>query len=248
MVTGTYKIAELIVQIQSIHNQVHEQCSAYRFNGTPDLVVTTTQAQIDFERDKSNKEDALEGLPAQNYTDEYMETLAVYRQLAKQMLYRNTLLFHGSAIAVDGEAVLFTAQSGTGKSTHTRLWRRLLGERCVMVNDDKPLLRLTEDGVLVCGTPWDGKHKLSTNCAVPLKAICILERGKENAICQISVKEALPMLLQQSFRPADPADMAQMLKVINLLTEKLSFYRLQCTIGLAAARLSYETMLGKSTE
>ena len=80
---------------------------------------------------------------------------------------------------MDGQAVLFTAKSGTGKSTHTKLWRDLFGERAVMVNDDKPLLRILKDGVLVCGTPWDGKHRLSTNCALPLKAICILERGKK---------------------------------------------------------------------
>lgn len=244
MVTGTYKIAELVVQFCTLHQEVHDQCRDYRYDGTPELVITTTQEQINFERDKSNQEDALEGLPAQNYTDEYLETLAIYRQLAGKMLYLNTLLFHGSAIAVDGEAVLFTAKSGTGKSTHTRIWRRVYGDRCIMVNDDKPLLRITEDGVLVCGTPWDGKHKLSTNCALPLKAICILERGEENAIRQISVKEALPMLLQQCFRPSNPTDMAQMLKVINRLTEKLSFYRMQCTIGKPAARLAYETMLG----
>ena len=157
----------------------------------------------------------MEGTTVEEYPAPYLESLAVYRKLAHAMLEKNTLLFHGSAIAVDGQAVLFTAKSGTGKSTHTRLWREMLGDRAVMVNDDKPLLRITEDGVLVCGTPWDGKHHLSTNCAVPLKAICILEQGDKNAIGAISPKEALPMLLQQSFHPDGPAAMLRMMQAVD---------------------------------
>ena len=111
-----------------------------------------------------------------------METLAVYRKIADQMLSYDTLLFHGSVVAVDETGYLFTAKSGTGKSPHARLWREYLGERAVMVNDDKPLLQITKNGVIAYGTPWDGKHHLSSNIAVPLKAICILTRASENHI------------------------------------------------------------------
>lgn len=244
MYTRTYKLADLVVKIDSLHTVIHGMCRDYRHDGPADITITITQADIDYEREKSAREDALEGIPVRHFHDVYLETLAVYRKLAAHMLTRDTLLFHGSAIAVDGQAVLFTAKSGTGKSTHTRLWRDMFGERCFMVNDDKPLLRITEDGVLVCGTPWDGKHRLSTNCAVPLKAICILERGEENVITQIPAKEALPILLQQSFRPADPRTMPLLLQVLDKLTKKLSFYRLQCNMDPEAAKISYEAMLG----
>lgn len=243
MYTGTYTIARLTVEIRSIYPLVHEYCKAYAAAAPADFQITVQQADIDFERVKSTREDEVEGLPIQNHSDAYLETLAVYRKLANRMLQENTLLFHGSAIAVDGQAVLFTAKSGTGKSTHTRLWREMFGSRAVMVNDDKPLLRVLKDEVLVCGTPWDGKHRLSTNCALPLKAICILERGERNEIIPISPKEALPMVLQQSYRPEEPVGVARLLQVVNQLTGKVAFYRLRCNMDPEAAKVAYEGML-----
>lgn len=115
--------------------------------------IATTQYDIDFEREKSAREDTKEGIPIRQFSDAYLETLAVYRKIADYLLSCDTLLFHGSVIAVDGEGYLFTAKSGTGKSTHTRLWREYFGERAVIVNDDKPLLHITDSGVTAYGTP-----------------------------------------------------------------------------------------------
>lgn len=243
MYTGTYNIAGLIVQIHSIYPMIQEYCKDYATTEPPQFAVTVTPSDIHYEREKTAREDQVEGLPIRVYADDYLETLAVYRKIANQMLQRDTLLFHGSAIAVDGKAVLFTAKSGTGKSTHTRLWRETFGARAIMVNDDKPLLRILEDRVLVCGTPWDGKHRLSTNCMLPLQAICILERGEKNEIHRISAKEALPMLLQQSYRPEDPAGVARLLQVVNKLTRQMAFYRLHCNMEPEAAQVSYKAML-----
>ena len=173
--TGIYQMASEIIQIDSLHALVQNQCMNYQGYGFPSFVVHTTQSDIDFERKKSAREDESEGIPIRQFPDAYLETLAVYRKIAEKMPDYDTFLFHGSAIAVDGTAYLFTAKSGTGKSTHTRLWRELLGDRAVMVNDDKPLIRVNADGTAVAyGTPWDGKHRLSSNIAVPLRVICIL--------------------------------------------------------------------------
>ncbi len=139
--------------------------------------------------------------PSGSFSDAYLETLAVYRKIADHLLSYDTLLFHGSVIAVDGEGYLFTAKSGgTGKSTHTRLWREYFGERAVMVNDDKPLLRITDSGVTAYGTPWDGKHRLSTNIAVPLKGICILTRDTTNHIEPAEPHAVYPLIVQQTNR------------------------------------------------
>lgn len=245
MYTGTYKIADRVVQINSLYEAVQALCRDYAWAGEADFTVATDPQDIEFERVKSAREDELEGLPIRHFSDAYLESLAVYRKIARQMLAYDTLLFHGSAIAVDGVAVLFTAKSGTGKSTHTRLWREAFGDRAVMVNDDKPLLRVTEAGVWVCGTPWDGKHRLSTNCMLPLKGICILERGEENHITPISPKQMLPMLLQQSYRPEDAKTTAQLLQVLDKLTQKTAFYRLACNMDPEAARVAFEGMFGE---
>jgi serine kinase of HPr protein (carbohydrate metabolism regulator) len=111
-------------------------------------------------------------------------------QFELSLMRYNGLRIHASAVEVDGKAYLFSANSGTGKSTHTRLWREVFGDRAVMVNDDKPFLRMTEGAVMVYGSPWNGKHGLGCNLSVPLKAVCILERGEENRIEKISAKQA----------------------------------------------------------
>lgn len=246
MFTGTYKIADTVITIHSLHEDVQNLCSQYRARGVPELEVTITPENIRFEQAKSAHENLQDGRPVIVYPDAYLESLAVYRQICNFMINRNTLLFHGSAIAVDGEAYLFTAASGTGKSTHTRLWRQLFGSRAVMVNDDKPLLKISEQGVLVCGTPWNGKqHSLGTNTIVPLKAICILERGENNEIRRLSVKEALPMLLQQSYRGAGPQSYLKLMNMLDMLSATTALYRLRCNMDPEAARVSYNGMSGK---
>lgn len=241
--TGTYRIGGRRIAIQSLFSRVHNYCQDYACEGAADLTVSVTRADIDYERERSAREDRAEGRVVREYPDAYLEELAVYRKIAEWMPGRDTFLFHGSAIAVDGVTYLFTAKSGTGKSTHARLWRELLGERAEMVNDDKPLIRVTETGeAVVYGTPWNGKHRLGSNISVPLKAICVLERSAENHIGKIDRAEALPTLLQQAYRPADPAALAKTLALIDRM--KVEYYRLGCNMEIGAAELAYNTMKG----
>ena len=229
------------MEICSLYPQVQSLCKDYRTDEAAKIQIHISPKDITFEREKSNRENTPQKPPV--YPDGYLETLAVYRKISEYMLKQeNTLLFHGSAIATGGKAYLFTAASGTGKSTHTRLWREYLGDKAVMVNDDKPLLKITPEGVTVFGTPWNGKHHLGNNIAVPLDAICILERGKQNEIHRISVQEALPMLIQQSYHPALPADYVRYLSLLDLLARKVRFFRLHCNMDLQAAKIACEAL------
>ena len=244
MLTETKKefcveIAQKTVKLQTAHVKTLEQCERYLTDAEPDFAVSVKPEDISRMRESAAREDALEGKEPQSYSDAYLESLAVYRKICEAMVDYDTILMHGSVVAVDGEAFLFTAKSGTGKSTHTRYWREVFGERAVMVNDDKPLLKLTEDGVLACGTPWDGKHRLSTNVCLPLKAICILERGETNEITEISPQEALPMVFQQTHRPKK---LAKYMEIIDKLTQRVKFYRLRCNMSQEAAIVAYEAM------
>ena len=177
-----------------------------------------------------------EGIPIRHFSDAYLETLAVYRKIADYLLSCDTLLFHGSVIAVDGEGYLFTAKSGTGKSTHTRLWREYFGERAVMVNDDKPLLHITDSGVTAYGTPWDGKHRLSSNIAVPLKGICILTRDIKNHIEQADPHAAYPMIVQQTNRPLTADGMKQTLSLIDRMLNVVPVYRSWLQYGAGSCK------------
>lgn len=239
MTEFTIGIAGRKIKICALYEYAKEYCQAYLTDGQPDFTVAICPEDVDFERKKADRENEVEGLPHVDYQPEYLETLAIYRKIAEKMLDYNAFLFHGSALSVDGKGFLFTAKSGTGKSTHTRIWKGALAKRCLMVNDDKPLLLVNEDGVMVCGTPWDGKHRLSTNIVVPLKGLAILERGKENEINPVEPAEALPLLLQQSYRPADPVALTKTLNLLKRVMEIVPLYRLKCTISLEAARVAY---------
>ena len=236
------------IAVSALHPTTRGFCAGYLSDGAPDFSVTLTPEDIAFERVKAAREDEIEGNPPREYSDAYLETLALLRKVTEALFDYDTLLFHGSVIAVDGKAYLFTAKSGTGKSTHTRLWREYLGDRATMVNDDKPFLKITENGVLACGSPWMGKHGLGSNIQVPLKAICILERGEENHIRRIHPKDAVYMLLQQSSRPMDAKKLPKYLDLVDALSKQVEFYRLQCNMDPEAAKIAFEVMSGKATD
>ena len=253
-VTMIIKLAEKVIEIKNQFEYIEKYCEkclltnasdAVYNNSKPDFTIIVSREDIAYERQKSEEEDHMSGNPVRCFHDGYLETLAVYRKIAQALLPCDILLFHGSVIAVDGEGYLFTAKSGTGKSTHTKLWRELFGSRAVMVNDDKPLLKVTDGGVTAYGTPWDGKHHLSTNIGVPLQAICILVRGDDNSIRQLTPKEAYPRLLQQSYRPADIMNMRRCLKLVERMSNRVSLYELHCNMNPEAAIVSYEAMVQK---
>jgi len=244
----TIRIAGRVVSVTALFASTREYCNAYLCEAEPDFSVLLTPQDIAFEQSVTDLERTVESLPVISMDDALLERTALQRKIAEKLFEYDTLLFHGSVISVDGEAYLFTAKSGTGKSTHTRLWRKVLGDRAVMVNDDKPFLVAKEDAILACGSPWNGKHGLGNNLVVPLKAICILERGEQNKIHRISANEALPMLLQQSNRPRMPMLLSKYMELLEKIADKIAFYRLECNISLDAAMVSYQAMSGCAKE
>lgn len=236
------RLAGKTIEITCVSEYVLKRCGDYLTSGDADYSVTVTEEDIEKERLVCGKSvrGASGGQPP--IPDREIEFLAVYRKIAALLLEDSVILFHGSVVAVDGNAYCFAAKSGTGKSTHTRLWREFLGDRAVMVNDDKPLFTVSENGVVAHGTPWNGKHHLASNISVPLKAICLLERSSVNAIEPITFDEAYPMLYQQTHRPADPEKLMKTLRLLDKMNGKVSFYRLKCNTDPEAAELSYQGM------
>lgn len=171
------------------------------------------------------------------------ESLALHRKTAESLIPFDVLQMHGSAIAVDGQAYLFTAPSGTGKSTHTRLWREHFGERAIMVNDDKPLLRLEDNQVLACGSPWNGKHHLGNNIQAPLKGICFLERGETNAIRRVTPEAGFAYALKQTYRPDQPELAAKTIETLSAVVAQVPIYIMTMNnYKDDAAQVAYEGM------
>ncbi len=236
-VNFTVSLAGTVIGVSAQNECIRDRCREYLTDKHAQIAVSVSEKEILFEASRAGNE----GISPEN-----AEWLALHRKIAASLLQFDTLLFHGSAIAVDGAAYLFSAPSGTGKSTHTALWRHILAGRAVMVNDDKPLLRFSEDQILVCGSPWDGKHHLSQNICVPLRAIAVLSRANENSIVPLSSQAALPHLSQQSFRPKNPAALARSFELICRLSNTYAVYDLKCNMQPEAARMSYEKMSGKT--
>lgn len=245
MFEGKYILADMCVAIRSLYEEVQRMCADYRApqDREPDFLVQTSEQEIEAERAQSEETRIEEGLPPYEFEAPYLETLAVYRKIATEAVSRGRLLMHGSVIAVDGRAYMFTARSGTGKSTHVRLWRQLFGDRAVMINDDKPLLKVTEQETRIYGTPWDGKHRLSTNTSAPLQAICILTRAAENTIREIKPAEAVNMLIMQTFRPEDSTLLLSTFDLLDRMARNVRFYLLGCNMDPEAAVVSSKAMM-----
>lgn len=179
--------------------------------------------------------------------DFYLESLALYRKLCGILLHEDVLLFHCSALELDGRAYLFTAPSGTGKSTHARLWRQVFGARVTMLNDDKPLLRRQLDGSWrVYGTPYSGKENLQTNTSQTVYGIVLLEQAMENRIEPVSSKDAFPRLLAQTYHDAQaPAALLHTMDLVGSLAQ-LPVFRLGCTISEQAVQMAYHELKGGS--
>ena len=238
----TMEIAGLVVGVEPMYQSTKEYCRPYLSDKTPDFTVQVTLENLVFEQKMLDLEAVEEGMKLRKFTDPFLERTAIQRKVADRLLLQNTLMLHGSTVAVDGKAYLFTAPCHTGKSTHTRLWRELFGDRAVMVNDDKPFLQITDKGILAYGSPWSGKHGLASNICVPLKGICSLRRGKENSIKPIAPESIMELLLHQAHQPTDAALLQKTYELVEALAQTVSLWEMDCTKELEAAKVSYEAM------
>ena len=175
-----------------------------------------------------------------SYPPSFVENIALHALLASALLDHNILLMHGSALCMDGEAYIFTAPSGTGKSTHARLWRETFGDRVWMINDDKPLVRVEEERAVVYGSPWCGKHKLGCNGSARLKAVVELTRDSRNHI--EAVEEPFPYLMKHIWRPEDRNRMQKVLDLEKRLIAQAAFYQMGCNTEPEAALVAWKGM------
>lgn len=238
----TMEIAGAAIGVKPLFQSTKEYCRPYLTDREPELFVEVTPENLIYEQMLLEQEAVEEGLKIRKFTDPFLERTAIQNRVADYLVGRNTLMLHGSTVAVDGKAYLFTAPCGTGKSTHTRLWRELFGDRAVMVNDDKPFLHLAEAGVLAYGSPWSGKHGLASNICVPLQGICLLHRGSENVIYPIEAEKLMDFLGRQVHIPADEVLAQKALSLLATLTEKVSLWEMYCNKNPDAAKVAYDAM------
>lgn len=155
---------------------------------------------------------------------------------------KNTLLMHASVIRCEGKGYLMTAPSGTGKSTHTRLWYDNI-PGCDLMNDDNPVVRICDNEVIVYGSPWSGKTPCYRNIQAPVGAIVRIQQRPENTIRRMRPPEALGMLLCQI--SSMKWDQRVYCGICNCLSELIGLtpiYELGCLPDAAAAHLCHDTV------
>ena len=232
-----YKIAGLPVEIECKYDFTRDRCRKYaaREEEAPEFRVFTTDAEID-ELQKR----------APNLTLASCEYIILGSHFYEHLLDYNGMLLHSSAVALDGEAYVFSASPGVGKSTHTQLWRDYFGnDRTFIINDDKPAIRIIDGKVYTYGTPFSGKFDISENTSVPMKALSFIYQSPENKIEPMPQSKAIASILNQTIRPRHIEYMDKVLSVIEQIVAVIPVYWLGCNISFDAVELSYSVMSGR---
>ena len=223
-----YEIAGLKVEMEPKFGRLTRQSESYRSSGEPVLTVKPDpydEARVVMDRPSEGER-------------EYICCSAAF---CRQIVRHGRFFLHASAVVYEGEAYLFSAPSGTGKSTHTAFWKKLFPESNIL-NDDKPVICPGQEQITAWGTPFAGKTDLQVNRGVPLKGICFLKQGSENQIQQVSEDQALALMLENTYRPRSNDRMNQLLDMMEQVLMQMKIYEMSCTKELEAAELSYRVM------
>ena len=221
-------------EVKCKFDSTKDYCADYLYDGNVRYAVVIDESDIKYERER----DELRS------NDEYLETIALYRKICERIIEEDVILFHSSAIELDGKAYVFSGPSGTGKSTHASLWRSFFKNKDIhMINDDKPLIRIDET-IYVYGTPWMGKAALGENRKAPIQGICFLKQGKENKIHRLSKNDAFQKMYVQTYRSNDKENLLKTMRLVNSIVERIPVWELECTISCDAVKTAYESMSG----
>lgn len=225
-----YEIAGLKIEMHPKYGRLTRQSTSYQSSGEPVMKV---------EPDPHDERRVVMDRPSESER-EYICCSAAF---CRNIIPFGRFFLHASAVVYEGEAYLFSAPSGTGKSTHTALWRELFPESYIL-NDDKPVIWPEEDQITAWGTPFAGKTDLQVNRGVPLRGICFLEKGIENQIQQVPEDRALALMLNNTWRPGSRDRMNHLLDLMEQVVNRVNVYRMCCTRETEAAELSYRVMKG----
>lgn len=181
--------------------------------------------------------------PHRCFKDFEIEVNVIYRDISKILINENIILFHGVLIEMEQKGHIFAAPSGTGKSTHARLWTEYFGDKVKIINGDKPLLKLTKKGIFAYGSPWKGKENIGSNECVKLSGICYLQRSSINSIEPVEFDtESLTWLLEQTQIKGLESSIIERVRWFKEASQYISLYNLKCNISDDAVKVAYNGM------
>ena len=228
-------LANMTVRIEGVYDTLREYCKEYIATDEKieDFSIVITPADIQRERENGEYE---------RNSDNYIEIIMALLKVADELPGRNKVLMHGAVVAWKQAGYIFTAPSGTGKTTHVRLWKKYLGSDAEIINGDKPILEVREDEIIAYGTPWAGKERLQKNSCVPVKGICFLRQSEKNNIRKLNKSEALVLLLPQIYIMSDSKKAGRTLELFSKMLEWIPVYEFYCNISEQAVRCSFDAL------
>lgn len=229
-----YRIADLNIKINNKYKYTALVCKDYLHENQNAYVDFEVSASAD---DYKHDKNVLVG-----YSEGYIESISIYRQIARKLLNYDGLVMHACVVEMDGKAYAFSAPSGTGKSTHARLWLEAFGDKARIINGDKPIIRCIDGVLYAYGTPWCGKEAYNVNTKVPLTNICFLSQAKENNIKQIDGKTAITKIFTQLLMPEDNQQSEKFFNMLDTIFEKVKFFSMGCNMDIEAAHVSFKGM------
>ncbi len=234
-----YDIAGLRILIKNKYPFTTKYCEKHLSadqTSPVELIASVTEEEMARERELSP-----------GFSEGYIENICLYRSICSQLPVKSRLLLHCSVLEYGGNAYAFLGRSGTGKSTHTRLWLQHLSSARV-VNGDKPILEYKDGQFIAYGTPWMGKERWGENTSAPLKGLCFLEQAKQNSIQRLSLSEISSRLFVQVLIPEEESNAAATLELLDKMVKEVPAYLLKCDISEEAVKAAFEAMTGYSYE
>ena len=227
------KIAGIPIGINNRYRHVEQLCRDYFTDEEPLFTVSATEDEI-------AKENAISD---GTYSQGYIESTVIFRNIAEQIPRYDAVVFHGAVLNKDGKAYAFTAKSGVGKTTHTRLWLDVFGDAVHYLNGDKPIIRLIDGTPYAFGTPWRGKEGYGVNESAPLAAIALLERNEKNSAVLIDPADGTVRLVKQIYIPRDSVSAALAMRIADSIIRSTRLVELKCNKEREAAVVAHEAML-----
>lgn len=227
-------IAKIRVKMQCKYPYLHSLCRDFIVDGEGyDVVASATEEEISIE--------------STQYTDTVLsrgccEGACVYRSIAEQLPALNGFVFHGAAVEINGKGVIFTAPSGTGKTTHISLLMKKYPDSVKMINGDKPIIRKVDGEWRIFSTPWAGKEDWKVNTSAPLSAIVIVNRAIENSIEELSPLACFEAILHQTYLPVNTDAKLLTFDLLDNMASATKFYRLNCNMEDSAPETSYSAL------
>lgn len=220
------RIADFNVEIICRGRYLKKICENYLADfDCADLTVKPTDQDIEKEQDSPL-----------DINKPLAEALAVCRRIVTYGEDKGTFLLHAAVFEVEGRGIALIADSGTGKSTHMLLWKKLLGEKVTIINGDKPIVRIFDSVPYAYGTPWCGKEGLTSTKKVALTDLCFIKRSDENKTVKIEKGEAAKRIWSHVMLPKGSRSLLRMAEMLDTTLKNCNVWEISCNTDISAAK------------